>query len=308
MFRNVIISVTVVIFLIIALGFTWLSLMRSSQENAIRDVQLFQQITRPNVNQSGVQNIGNSLFEGVLYFNQYKEIEGIPVNWGDHVVTYSLFGGVSRLTGDHSPIQLLDPSDGQMRYYDRETKQRIMEFYHPEVEYRNIRNDLEQLEQMTGEKYIEMAISFDQSYTAEQVRTFLPENVSLKWLWADTYTDVESLREINTVDGDGEEYVVPAFPELADRIYGFSERPDGQSKGEEWFVQAIEQGIQVNDGKYYREFERIYQYLRGDSQSIDTTSVKVLGAVVTGTSEQLEVLKEMEQVRSSVFGVMAERF
>jgi Sigma factor regulator C-terminal/Sigma factor regulator N-terminal len=305
--RNIFVSVIVLIFAFGALGFTWLSLMRHNQENAARDISLFSHITSPNIQESGFQNVGNGFFEGILYFNRYKEIDGTPVDWSDNVVTYSIFGGVSKLLGDHSPIQFTDSVDGLPRYYDRETKQRIMEFYHPEVKYRSIRNDLAKLNEISDEERIEMALSFDGKYTPQEVRRFLPETVTLKWYWADTYTDVENLKE-KKVDPKADESSIPAFPELADHIYGFDHYKGDPSESEKLFVNDIESGIEVKDGKYYSEFKRIHQYIKGDSQKIKPENVRVLGVVVTGTAKELESLKNVNEVRASVFGVKSKRY
>ncbi|WP_088102075.1 anti sigma factor C-terminal domain-containing protein [Halalkalibacter urbisdiaboli] len=304
--RNIFISVFVALFVFVALGFTWLYIMHENQENALRDIQLFSEITSPNVNEAGVQNMGNGIFEGILFINRYKEIGGIPVSWSDNVQTYSLFGGVSRLAGDHSPIHVEDPVDGQIRYYDRETKQRMLEFYHPDVEYQTIRNDLLQLDERMQDKTIEMAISFDKKYKPEEVRALL-KDVTLKWYWADTYTDLERLKEVNTQSEEEEEEIsIPASPELANQIYGFDEINGGSINSEEAFIEAIKNGIKEKNGKYYGEFERIYHHLKGDSEELHAENVNVLGAVITGTREQLEPLLNQKMVRASVFGVMVE--
>jgi Fe-S-cluster formation regulator IscX/YfhJ len=300
--RNIVISIFVMVFLFITLGFSWLSIIRWSQENAMRDVELFSWITRPNVELLNAQNMGNGLFEGVLYFQRYKEVGGIPVDWSDDVVTYSLLGGARRLIG--SPIQLSDKNDGQTRYYDRETKQRIMEFYHPEITYDHLRNDLPRLNDFSDEMLVEVALSFDQKYTPEQVRESIPDEITLKWYWADTYTDLERLKgkEIESADGETVN-IVPAFPELDSEIYGFDEFSDDPSISVERFIDHIEAGVNVKGGKYFGEFERIYNYLKGESSALTADNVYVLGAVVTGTAAELTALEDLDMIRSSVFGV-----
>ncbi|WP_087973527.1 anti sigma factor C-terminal domain-containing protein [Oceanobacillus rekensis] len=302
--RNIVITLFVVSFLVIVLGFSWLSIMRWNQENAMRDVELFSRITDPNVEELGVQNMGNGLFEGILIFERYKEIEGIPVNWSDEVATYSIFGGVSRLTGDHTPIQLTDEKDGQERYYDRDTKQRIMQFYHPEVTYNSVRDDLNNLNNFTDETQVEMAISFEEKFTPEEVRNFIPENVTLEWYWADTYTNLDVIEEI-----DNEVDQIPAFPELATQVYGFehlTNTPDNPSQSEEEFIEDIKTGFSIEDGKYFGEFQRIYNYIKGESSTLSADSVKVLGVVVTGTAAELKILNDSDLIRASVLGVTAD--
>lgn len=300
--RTIIISLFVMVFLIIILGFLWLSIMRWSQENAMRDTELFSRITQPNVEELGAQNVGNGLFEGILYYNRYKEIGGIPVNWSDQVFTYSLFGGVSRLTG-YSPIQIIDENNGQLRYYDRETKQRMMQFYHPYITYNHARNDLKKLNELPDNTLVEVALSFDQKYSPQDVREFIPDDVTLKWYWADTYTNIERLKGTDIETVNGKTVNKPASPELATRVYGFEEIANAPSTSEERFINVIETGISIDGGKYYGEFDRIYNYLKGESSTLSTDKVKVLGVVVTGTTAELKKLEDLEMIRATVFGV-----
>ncbi|MDX1805868.1 MAG: anti sigma factor C-terminal domain-containing protein [Paenisporosarcina sp.] len=296
--RNIVISLLVIIFLSITLGFTWLSIMRWSQENAMRDIELFSRITDPNIEELGVQNEGNSLFEGILIFNRYKEIEGIPVNWSDHVFTYSLFGGVSRLTGDHSPIQIQDDNDGGMNSYDRVTKQRMMTFYHPDVLYTTkLSDDLASLNNVADNTLVELALSFDQKYSPKEVRELFPEGIALKWYWVDTYSKV-----------DIERFAMKVLPELSTGIYGFDEMPEDPKKpllSEQRFIGNIEMGVSLEEGKYHGEFERIYKQLKGNSSNLSTENIHVIGAVVTGTASDLVKLKDVNTIRATVLGVTA---
>lgn len=302
--RTIAISTLVIVFLSITLGFTWLSIMRWSEQKAIRDIQQFSMITNPNVEEAGVLTEGNGLFEGILTFNRYKEIEGIPVNWSDYVVTYSLFGGVSRFTGDHSPIQIQNKNNGQMQLYDPGTKQRMMKFYHPEVRYSEVSDDLAVLSEFSDDTLVEMALSFDQKYSPEEVREGIPKGITLKWHWTDTYseTDIERLNVENIKVENGDTTIkVEALPEMATEVYGFEE----SSEFERLFIQYIEGGLSEKDGKYFGEFERIYLNMKGDSSTLTSDNLNIIGAVVTGKASDLKALKDVDMIRASVLGVIA---
>ncbi len=302
--RTIAISTLVIVFLSITLGFTWLSIMRWSEQKAIRDIRQFSMITNPNVEEAGVLIEGNGLFEGILTFNRYKEIEGIPVNWSDYVVTYSLFGGVSRFTGDHSPIQIQNKNNGQMQLYDPGTKQRMMKFYHPEVRYSEVSDDLAVLSEFSDDTLVEMALSFDQKYSPEEVREGIPKGITLKWHWTDTYseTDIERLNVENIKVENGDTTIkVEALPEMATEVYGFEE----SSEFERLFILYIEGGLSEKDGKYFGEFERIYLNMKGDSSTLTTDNLNIIGAVVTGTASDLTALKDVDMIRASVLGVTA---
>ncbi|MCM3670565.1 anti-sigma factor [Mesobacillus maritimus] len=291
--RNVAITLGVILLLSILLSYTWLSIMRNNEQQAIDDIVIFNRITDPNVELLGSQSESNGIFEGLLTFNRYKEVEGIPVNWSDDVFTYSLFGGVSRLVGDHAPIQIQDQKDGLIRYYDRETKQRMLHFYHPEIQYSQIRQDLRMIGDFSDDTLLEVGLSFNKAYTVEEVRGAIPDSLSLKWYWVDTYSDSE-IKTTNQLE---------KTTELATEIYGFAEDPTDPKNSVKNFVSDVKMGLEREDGKYFGEFTRINNNLRGDSAVLSDADVKISGAVVTGTAVDVALLQDVEMVRASVLGV-----
>lgn len=304
LFRNVVISVLVLLLLTIAFGIAWFSVMRWQEAKALRDIELFSQITDPNIEEMGPQQQGNGLFESILSFERYKVIEGVPVDWSEETMTYSLFGGVSGFSGDHSYIQLEDEATGLMKSYDRETKQRVISFYHPQVDYKGLPNELNALERYSKGTVAEIALSFDQAYTPAEIRESMPQGVTLKWQWVDTYSS-ENLEWMNqTVDGE-----LNSFPELANQVYGMEEFQLGeelaeeQSKSEEAFVERIQQGLSIENGKYYGEYKRIHDVLKRDSERLAAAHVQIIGAVVTGDVASLQSLQDLPIIRASTLGV-----
>ncbi|WP_186763792.1 anti sigma factor C-terminal domain-containing protein [Planomicrobium sp. CPCC 101079] len=303
--RNIIVSALVLFFLIIVFGFSWLSIMRWSEANAINDIQLFSEITDPNIQEAGPQQVGNGFFQSILTFDRYKELEGIPVDWSSEVVTYSLFGGVSGFAGDYSPIQI-EKAGGGVKSFDRETKQRLLEFYHPEVEYKEVANEISQLADFPEQTVAELSLSLDKNYSVEEIRQMIPERVTLKWFWVDTYSadDIDRIDNRRAVS-DEELYIIDPTPELATQVYGFdefSEHPELSVKG---FIEDINMGLSNEKGKYFGEYERIAGNLKGGSKSLTEDNVKVIGAVVTGDVADLAVLEDQEAIRASAIGATA---
>lgn len=143
--RNIFISVLVTLGVLIIFIGGWLSLMGLSQSNAIHDERMFSSINSPNIYEIGYQIHNNGLLEGSLSFTRYKMVGDIPIDWNDDIINYNLFGRSGRVLGDHSPVQTIDKIDGLPRFYDRDVKERVMQFYHPNVDYKTIRNDILQL-------------------------------------------------------------------------------------------------------------------------------------------------------------------
>ena len=91
--------------------------------------------------------------------------------------------------------------------------------------------------------------------------------------------------------------------EQSTQIYGFEE----SSESEQQFIQHIETGLSLEDGKYFGEFERIHNNLKGDSSTLTAENLNIIGAVVTGTASDLTALKDVDMIRASVLGVTANR-
>jgi hypothetical protein len=295
--RNIFISVLVSLSVLIIFIVGWLSFMGLSQSNAIHDERIYSRISSPNIYEIGYQINNNSLLEGTLSFARYKMVGDIPIDWNDDIINYNLFGRSGRVLGDHSPVQTTDKIDGLPRFYDRDVKERIIQFYHPNVDYKTKRNDIAQLINIGPNKEIEMAISFDKGYSPREVRDILPKAVSLKWYWVDTYT--ENDKRLVNLGSD------PIFP---NEIYGFSEVNDGGLLGEEAFLRDLKDGMEiVRKKEYVQEFKRIYDNLRGDSKEPKVSDIKIIGVIVTGSPLQLESLNNLKEVRASVFGAIEEK-
>ncbi|MEH7245404.1 anti sigma factor C-terminal domain-containing protein [Neobacillus niacini] len=307
--RNIIISVLVSLGVLIILIVGWLSLMGLSQAVAIQDERMYSQIKSPNVYEIGYQIKGNGLFEGTLSFTRYKMVGDFPIDWNDDVINYNLFGRSGRVLGDHSPVQTTDKIDGLPRFYDRDVKERIMQFYHPNVDYKTIRNDIIQLKNVGTNKEIEMAISFDKGYSPKEVRNFLPSEVSLTWYWVDTYSDSDKRLEDHSLKQENGNIInFGSDPLFADEVYGFSEENIEGISSEEAFLRDIKEGkAEVSKKEYSQEFERIYDHLRGSSKEPKVSDMKIIGVIVTGSSPQLNSLQNIKQIRSSVFGAIAEK-
>ncbi|MRH44155.1 hypothetical protein GH741_16050 [Aquibacillus halophilus] len=285
--RNILISFSVSVVLFISLFLLWSFAMEYRKNQAIYDVRLYDSISNPNVGTAGYQVITNGITNGILEYGQYKIIDGKPIDWGEKKLSYSIFGALHRFAGDYSPIQIEKEQGGDGRKYHRETKQLLMEFYHPDVEYSTMINDFPRIANMTENLSAEMAVSFTERVSPEQVRDMIPEGVSLQWYWVASHQDVED---------------DPHYDQSysGDSLYGFDHRED--LVDEEMFINNIKSGVSKEDGKYYENFNQLFNYVRGNNEEISPNQVTVLGAVITGTPENLLKMKEISIIRTGVLG------
>ena len=64
------------------------------------------------------------------------------------------------------------------------------------------------------------------------------------------------------------------------------------------FIDYIETGLSIEGGKYYGEFERIFNNLKGGSPIPTIENINVIGAVVTGTASDLTALADEDMIQA----------
>ncbi|KAA0762212.1 anti sigma factor C-terminal domain-containing protein [Bacillus sp. SH5-2] len=263
-----------------------------------RDVNMIRQITRPNT-ERGVAITSNGLFKSTVEYKTYKVIEGKPVKWEDEVYEYKVWSTFRRLS-DVNPLTIADNVvmgneriNKASELYNNQTMEREMQFYLPFASYNSYINDIEKVK---GEnKVAELAISFDKPHKVSEIKKMLPEGIHPVWYWVDTYDDKKS-------------YSIDDMTESAYNVYGFKAKPGDIEFGngtEKDFLLAIQSGMEKK-GKYYEEYERIYNYLKGKKTKPSEQDVKVIGVVVTGTAADLQKLNGQNYVKAAVLGATAE--
>lgn len=263
-----------------------------------RDVNMIRHITRPNT-ERGVAITSNSLFKSTVEYKTYKVIEGKPVKWEDEVYEYKVWNTFRRLS-NVNPLTIADNVvvgneriNKTSELYNNQTMEREMQFYLPFASYNSYINDIEKVK---GEnKVAELAISFDKPHKVSEIKKMLPEGIHPVWYWVDTYDDKKS-------------YSIDDMTESAYNVYGFKAKQGDIEFGngtEKDFLLAIQNGIEQK-GKYYEEYKRIYDYLRGKKKKPSEEDVKVIGVVVTGTAADLQKLNGQNYVKAAVLGATAE--
>ncbi|MGG3673085.1 alkaline phosphatase [Bacillus cereus] len=278
---------------------TWLYQVAINRHRDIaRRQKHIEEITRPNTERS-VAITSNGLFKSTVEYKTYKVIEGKPVKWEDEVYEYKVWNTFRRLS-NVNPLTISDnvvmgnervnrPSE----LYNNQTMEREMQFYLPFVSHNSYRNDIGILD---GEnKVAEMAVTFDKTYNVSEIKNMLPEGIHPVWYGVDTYYDKKS-------------YHLDDVTQSAYEVYGFKAKPGDIEFGngtEKDFLLAIQNGLEQK-GKYYEEYKRIYDYLRGKKTKPGEQDIKVIGVVVTGTAADLQKLNGQNYVKAALLGATAE--
>ncbi|MBQ7232839.1 MAG: anti sigma factor C-terminal domain-containing protein [Bacillales bacterium] len=180
---------------------------------------------------------------------------------------------------------------------------RIMNFFHPLLQYKKYAHDLYELDQLSDGKWIEMALSFDQAYTYDEVLAMLPKEVTLQWNWIDIYSP-EELAGWKMSDEMSEEYFkeqeVVGFPSISE---------DGKEieNPMESFIETLELSLNKG-GAYKKEFEQIYHTLKGNQSSLTNENIKIIGVVVVGDKQQLQSLLDKNYIQASSFGAIVDQY
>lgn len=117
------------------------------------------------------------------------------------------------------------------------------------------------------------------------------------WWWVDAYTD-EYLdfmkRGQTTIHADSL------------NIYGFHSEQFAPYGGIDSFITSIEQ-LRKSSKSFKWQADQVYNSLAGDNKTLEKSDVKIIGAVVTGTSKQLRVLQGQPYIKASTVGVISDK-
>ena len=219
---------------------------------------------------------------------KYKLLNGKPVHLGDVSLDSS-----DRVT------TIGNSKFAQFSYNGN----RVMNFFHPSLPYDEYANDLQKLNEVNEGKIIEMALSFDQAYTYDEIVSMLPKNVTLQWNWVNAYSS-EELEGFEASDSLYAEYPTTILKEY--EVAGF---PSISEAGEiienpvDDFLETLDLA-QTKGGSYKEEFTHIYETLQKDTNE----NVEIIGAVVVGDKQQLSTLIDKPYIKASSFGVIIDQY
>jgi hypothetical protein len=258
-----------------------------------------------------------SSFSRRFEYTTYKLIQGKVVYTGSEDYNFGLFS--PGLICESSPMILDYDFDssyyiehyGYRRY--NELGQRVMVFFYPFVKYDagEYLNDLDLLDDIGNDKYIEMALSFDKEYAIEEVEKMLMDDITVTWYWIDDLS--ENDKETLEIPLKKQEEMELPFPlscvKTEYTAYGiklYDKSGEEIQDSVKWFIYFIEEAR--NEYKGEDQFDRIYNNIAGDDGKLTRDDIRVLGAVATGDSESLKALIGLPFIKASSLGVITDKF
>lgn len=271
--------ISMVVCVILLFAFNRLGNYLSAQNTARLHDNLFLQhaISQPNVTINSQVMANSSMLGGNIITNRSKNINGYLVPWSTLTSSYSWFGA----SIDHNELIPGFHSSGNNNYeYDKQTKQKVATFYHPAIKqyYDGVQNQLEAVVQLKNQ-VAEVAISFKEPLTMEQVRKNIPENLNIAWYYM-TSRIVDEAPGPSGLPVYGYADSEPSKESFDDFIENLKKYDESQS------IEEIQKYIEENENKPFNE-------------------VTVLGVMVTGRTENFNQLLGKEFVRGASVGVTA---
>jgi len=223
-----------------------------------------------------------------------RQVGGKPVALENRV---SIFGLTPPLLVSRFQTEKISGGEWPIVYW--ENGYRKMIFFHPEISYKEYKNDLNDLDKVSGDKLIELGISFDKPYKVEDIPTILP-NVNTSWYWVDAFEK----GKLEQYKKEAIEYDANATFISENDVLGVSVMTDFNNNDFNGAYSDLCELLKTSKDKRYNE---VYNELLTKGYT-DSTSVPILGAVVYGTKDELKSLIGNPHIKAASFGVVVEKY
>lgn len=244
-------------------------------KNLHQHLFLTHSIMQPNINIDSQVTRNGSMFGGTLVTNRSKDIDGYLVPWSTLESQYNWF---TSKVDSNELIPGFFSYGGTPYEFDKQSKQKVATFYHPEITdyYDGVQNQLPQL--VTLENHVaEVAISFKEPLTFAEIRNLVPDNLNIVWF----YMLSRISNEKNGPSGLS--------------IYGYED----ENMSEERFNQFLD-NLNTYHSAYIEPY--MYKYII-ENQNKPFHEVKVLGVLLTGRTENFTPLLNQNDIRGASVGV-----
>lgn len=239
-------------------------------------LSLHNAIAEPNIQIDSQMISHSSMFGGNIITNRSKNINGYVVQWSTLTSSYDWIGGQ---IDDNELKPGFYWSDANFYEYDKQTKNKVATFYHPSIKkyFRGVPNELEELLQMDNH-VAEVAISFNQPYTFQEIEEKIPDNLNIVWLYMTSEIVDESKGPAGMpVYG----YVPSASPRTAYNAF-------------------------INDLEQYGADDDMIQDFLNKNKNKSFDNVEILGVMLTGQAENFKALENQTFIRGASIGATAQ--
>lgn len=296
--RTIIVSLMIFVILIsvaFMLNTTILNKMSNIEQERLSN---FFNISMPNAYIGSIQ-IDDRIMLGEIDYVRYRFLGNKPIidgNYKDGYTYMPLINGIYGEIGNY-----LFESSGKSSKDSREISKynkagkKVMEFYHPSVNYESYINDLENLDEIGNNKVMEISLSFDKAYSLDEIKKMIPSDVTLNWYWIDTFIEMDKELSRKSPLYEYDVYGIKALDGEGNTI-------DSPEKD---FINAINEG---KDNNYSNEYKELFNNLSNGKGEINKEDLKIIGVVISGDNKTLNALKDKNYIKGATLGAVADKY
>lgn len=216
-----------------------------------------------------------------------KNVGGVPIPWGEQEKVFTIFG-TSRLITNNGASGSGSIEDERIPlYYQGE---RVVEFFHPQLNYKHIFDDRALLNNIDDNSVVEMAFSFNKGYSIEEVNQVFKEQ--LAWYWVDTFNK-DVIKELNEFSRG---YTILGF-----EAHGFQNTASN-------FISILEM-VKEDGGNYQNDAEEIFNNITNQGKmKLEPQNLKIIGVVVTGQPSDLIKFSDKSMIRGATLGATTDKY
>jgi len=288
--RALVVSFAVAVTVIVGL-FVGTEMMLQRQENRIDSLYPdLIRLTRPNTVALAGKSYDLRLFGRQKEYYLFRLLGDRPLPAGDVTVDFDVWGGEQTLgdetfcvltasTGDGPAANVSAVIPAGAKEYTAPLAVPVLRFYYPVRDGDKILREFGALRTLSGDALVEMAVSFKQPLTYDEVRSAIPNELILTWGAVCAFPDSEYLRA-----GD---YLT------ANRMVGNPYMQD--ARGEQDFMAVLKRLSDI-PGHHAGTVKRTLDFLKANG-------VRYYGAVVVGPARAVAKLEANPMVTAAVLGM-----
>jgi hypothetical protein len=174
--------------------------------------------------------------------------------------------------------------------------------FHPDIKYKEYKNDLALLDKVSSDSLLEMTLSFDKKYKINEISGILP-NIQISQLLIDGYTDEEmEIYKKEASENDGKSTYIPEFDFIGvEGSRWFNYEAHEVSQNYEKLLNNLQ--YDFKNSYYKNKFRGIYSTLKSKDQ-LAANKLDIIGVVVYGSPEELQKLKSNPHIKASSVGIV----
>ncbi|WP_461207363.1 anti sigma factor C-terminal domain-containing protein [Clostridium sp. DL1XJH146] len=293
--KIIIISIIVGVVIFVMGMFINTKISMEMSENSFNNIETITKLTVPKGYISNSIDILGFL-GGSGNYSISKTVGNKTVVLKENISNFGVFS--SNVVSRYQGIGIHASDDWPENYW--ENGYRKMIFFHPDIDYKEYKNDLALLDEVPDGKIIEMGISFDNKYSVSEVYSLFPE-INKTWIWINAFTD----KEMEEYKMEANEYDPKACYIDEFNISGISITDDYYlyNDTEDKYQELLDL---LKTSTYARHNEIYNELVEKGKESAD--SIECLGVIVQGTKEDLKELLENPHIKASSFGVIVDKY